>query len=1068
MSEAPIEAWLDEHAEALRRLAAQVVRDAHRADDLVQATWLRALLWRGAHPTTAVRAWLSTILRNEARRAHRDEMRRARREEIAARPEGLDGIDRELDRAAVLRALLDALDSLPTAMREAVMLRHLDGLPLRKVAARQGVPVRTAETRIHRGLERLRARLDGRFGSRSTWLPFLAPWAVGGEAIGLATAILTMKGKLALAAAAVAIGWVVWPRDAERVILAEAPRDAVLAPQRIATTATAEPTPDAVADALARTPAPVPEERAAMVTGRIVDAAHRPLAGATVRLSGRSRDPETGQQWLLEQGRFVWEDPAPVTTGADGRFELRCDPPPPFAFHWSAQADGLARLSARLGALDPGATRDLGDVVLVAGARLAGRIVDADGTPQGGAQFMIRSVETDGTVEEPFIAAGGFTWAADLDGSFEAPGYWWPGEYEITVADQPVLEPAGTVRVDAPATTVRLVVPRVPPGDLIVGVVADEAGRPLSGVEFRAAGSRRRGYTWHGGVFRLVREQGDRQPNAHVRFSRKGRADIDVDLAWGTADARVMMPRGDVFVLHVTEPGGRPVEAFAVRRADPAPELGFVPVPPQLMHAGVHDGGRLELPHDAGRRLVRVEPQPSSGLWPSPFVRVERGAGGAQDLVIALQPPGARELRLVDGQGRPIAGARVELVEELPGLRFDLDAVALDRLRLEQPRSSAWAIGVDRVTTDHDGRTTLHGPFDRELALRVSGPGCVPFVVRGVRLDAREPLLLRGAAGGRLHGKLGPVEVIGDLRAQAGVPREGAVENDTGVPVVRLVRQVDGRREEWPPASRGGAVELSDDGRFTIADVPPGDWRIELRSWYQTGAGRASDTSELDVTVRLRSGEEQRVEATLPPRAGFVAVRTALDDRRGRVAMVRFVPIGTSSRDEGGRSFQVDQVGHTLAILPPGEWRGILGIHVPDARGSFEVPSDPAIVVRSGARQEVHLHAAIGALPVRVLQPDGTPAGGVELLHADQGIGCASLPTDADGCTILYAPAGPLTLRTRVRSLAAQGIWNAWWSAHQSDPAAISRAFVPVGTVIVPRGDGAVIELRLPAGWADG
>ena len=54
--------------------------------------------------------------------------------------------------------------------------------------SRQGLPVRTVETRLRRGLERLRAALDDRYGGDGrAWIAALQPWmGTGGPGGGTA------------------------------------------------------------------------------------------------------------------------------------------------------------------------------------------------------------------------------------------------------------------------------------------------------------------------------------------------------------------------------------------------------------------------------------------------------------------------------------------------------------------------------------------------------------------------------------------------------------------------------------------------------------------------------------------------------------------------------------------------------------------------------------------------------------------------------------------------------------------------------------------------------------------
>jgi RNA polymerase sigma-70 factor (ECF subfamily) len=58
--------------------------------------------------------------------------------------------------------LAGLLAGLPRAYREAVVLRHVEGLPYAEVAEVLGRPVGTVKTHVHRGVRQLRVELERR------------------------------------------------------------------------------------------------------------------------------------------------------------------------------------------------------------------------------------------------------------------------------------------------------------------------------------------------------------------------------------------------------------------------------------------------------------------------------------------------------------------------------------------------------------------------------------------------------------------------------------------------------------------------------------------------------------------------------------------------------------------------------------------------------------------------------------------------------------------------------------------------------------------------------------------
>jgi RNA polymerase sigma-70 factor (ECF subfamily) len=206
------------HDEALRKLARRLVVDAARADDVVQDAWLAALR-RDDGTVSSWAAWLSGTVRRLTHRAHRSAERRAKHESAAARPEPCPSAADLFERESARRRVMDALLALPESYRIAVALRYLDDLPPRKVAAKLGVPTETARTRIKRGLELLRERVESDHGGdRRAWGLALAPLAVPkagaiGATFAIVTEVLLMNVATKAALVTLAFGgaaWVVW------------------------------------------------------------------------------------------------------------------------------------------------------------------------------------------------------------------------------------------------------------------------------------------------------------------------------------------------------------------------------------------------------------------------------------------------------------------------------------------------------------------------------------------------------------------------------------------------------------------------------------------------------------------------------------------------------------------------------------------------------------------------------------------------------------------------------------------------------------------------------------------
>src|SRR6185503_15163685 len=272
---------LADHAWA-RRLARQLVRDPGLADDVAQEACVRAL----QHPPgREPRAWLGGIVRNLAHELRRASGRRERREASVARPEAQPSAAEALERLAAQQDVVRAVLALAEPYRSTIVLRFYDGLPPRKIAAREGVPVATVKTRLARALALLRTALDREHGSDGrSWALALLPLPARGRFGPLltGTALMSTLAKSALAAAALVL--VVWfarrepradashreatPTGAARIELdASTPSESVAVPA------------SRVSAALAATPAaPEPEPAPAEgITGRVIDVDGKPV-----------------------------------------------------------------------------------------------------------------------------------------------------------------------------------------------------------------------------------------------------------------------------------------------------------------------------------------------------------------------------------------------------------------------------------------------------------------------------------------------------------------------------------------------------------------------------------------------------------------------------------------------------------------------------------------------------------------------------------------------------------------------------------------------------------------------
>jgi RNA polymerase sigma factor (sigma-70 family) len=144
------------HKRDVYRFVLRDVRDPDEAEDITQTAFLDAFraLQRGDVPRQP-QAWLLTIAQNVARRRFRT--RAARPSEVELDAEFLAAPVREGPSAAEIRL---ALERLPAAQREALVLREIGGRSYVEVAAAMDMSVPAVETLLFRARRALRIELE--------------------------------------------------------------------------------------------------------------------------------------------------------------------------------------------------------------------------------------------------------------------------------------------------------------------------------------------------------------------------------------------------------------------------------------------------------------------------------------------------------------------------------------------------------------------------------------------------------------------------------------------------------------------------------------------------------------------------------------------------------------------------------------------------------------------------------------------------------------------------------------------------------------------------------------------
>ena len=175
---AAFETLVNERSGEIFGLLYRLTENAEEARDLTQETFLRAfqsiIHFRGE---SDLRTWIYRIAINQARNRWRWWRRRRREVTVSIDAPEIGGgrlglvatlkanTVRDPEQDALLsereRALKKALSSLKQVYRETVILRDIEGFAYEEIAAALGINVGTVKSRLARGRQELRRKLEG-------------------------------------------------------------------------------------------------------------------------------------------------------------------------------------------------------------------------------------------------------------------------------------------------------------------------------------------------------------------------------------------------------------------------------------------------------------------------------------------------------------------------------------------------------------------------------------------------------------------------------------------------------------------------------------------------------------------------------------------------------------------------------------------------------------------------------------------------------------------------------------------------------------------------------------------
>lgn len=841
------------HEPFVRALAQQLLADD--PEELVQATFVRALAARGAAVIRSPRAFLARIAHHAAANLRRSAARRRRHEQAGPLPSIVPSSAELVEREERRQRLVAAVDALPDALRAVVWLRFFEAMPARRVAQELDIAVDTVFDRQRQALALLRRRLDAEHVDRRAFLAPLLPaaWSGAAAATSLPLLLMSAQTKLLLAAGLLGLaitGYCTWLAPGHLP-------DTPAAPTGAAVQGDTGPEPArAAAERQPAAEAPAPTERRAEVDAAWV------VAG---RVESAEQQPAPRVAVLAEVFRGFTTDGKP-----EHRADLRSD------------AAGRVRLplarpdhsvTLRLRVADPGhlpgtpieravpvgrpAPQDL---VLRADplvCTVSGRVVD----------------QADRGIADARVFANRRVIRSGADGTFtlQAPGW---SSYQLCVVADGYGITYTSVQLGVPGARGTVTV-RLQPARRATGRVVGEDHLPIAGAQVTSlmADSWHATQTGADGAFTV--DWLDIAQRRHVLLVRKpGFAPKRVPLeSTLTAPQEIVLaPSPTLSGRVLAAASGAPVPGATVRFDDQGPFQA---------RTVSDDTGAFTLGDlTPGSHQLRVE---APGFAPhDALVKVSTGANTGHDIALTLLADSGRiGGTVVDGSGAALAGASL--------------GVTSGSGRMSKP-----------VKTDANGHFTVDGLTSESVHLHCSKRGYLSWhskVVVG-REDLRIALSVAGFAAGRvIDSETGaPIE---RFRIYETAPRLQAGER-AGISLGFGITGKDIRSPagEWhskygnAPGNVLGVLVVAPgyapgiDRRVVLRADPTPDMCIVKLQRGSTVRGQVRDADGKPVakaTIRAISGDR-------PPRANpFVSrskVGSVVTDEDGGFAL-RDAPVGT-------------------------------------------------------------------------------------------------------------------------------------------------------------------------------
>lgn len=170
---AALEVLYDRYSRVVYSFGLRIVGDPQLAEELLQEVFLRAWQQGAAFRETrgAFVTWLLSITHNMAIDEVRKRRRRPQKADsaepellLAGLPDTRQDVEDEVWLSSLRATIIQAMERLPPAQREAIDMAYFQGLTQREISERLGEPLGTIKTRMRLGIQKLREQLGEQLG----------------------------------------------------------------------------------------------------------------------------------------------------------------------------------------------------------------------------------------------------------------------------------------------------------------------------------------------------------------------------------------------------------------------------------------------------------------------------------------------------------------------------------------------------------------------------------------------------------------------------------------------------------------------------------------------------------------------------------------------------------------------------------------------------------------------------------------------------------------------------------------------------------------------------------------